>query len=333
MAKEWDVGMLLGVSSGYWQGCTVQAGVRLKIFTVLGQTKCDAGEVAKRIGSDRRATGMLLDALSAMGLLTKTGLEYANSEFSEKFLVADIPGYMGHIILHHHHILDGWAQLDQAVMTGKSVDRRSYGAEVERQSFLMGMFNLAMIVAPQMATKFKLSGRKRLLDLGGGPGTYAIHFCLANPELKAVILDRPTTEPFARETVAKFNLAERIDFIGGDFNIDPILGGPYDVAWLSHVLHSNSTVGCEACLEKTVGALEPGGLILVHDFILDDTKDGPEFPALFALNMLVGTDHGRSFSREEITAMLERTGIVNITHHELGMPNDSSVISGIKKKV
>jgi SAM-dependent methyltransferase len=332
MAKEWNVGMLLGVSSGYWQGCTVQAGMRLKIFTVLGETRHDAQEVAKRTGSDIRATGLLLDALAAMELLIKTDAEYENSEFSRKFLVADSPAYMGHIILHHHQILDGWVQLDEAVMTGRRVECRSYGEDIERENFLLGMFNLASMVAPEMAETFKLPGRKRLLDLGGGPGTYAIHFCKANPELKAVILDRPTTEPFARETVAKFKLSERIDFIGGDFNIDPILGGPYDVAWLSHILHSNSSEQCQVCLNKTVDALEPGGLILIHDFILDDTKDRPEFPALFALNMLVGTEHGRSYSREEITAMLERTGLDDIRHHELGLPNDSSVITGIKKK-
>jgi hypothetical protein len=333
MTNEWNVGKLLGVSSGYWQGCTVQAGVRLKIFTVLGETKCDAHTVAERIGSDARATGLLLDALSAMGLLKKIVGQYENSGFSREFLVTEKPGYMGHIILHHHHILDGWAQLDQAVMTGKSVDRRSYGAEIERESFLMGMFNLAIMLAPKMATEFDLSSRKRMLDLGGGPGTYGIHFCLANPELKAVILDRPTTEPFARETVARFKLSDRINFIGGDFNVDPIVGGPYDVTWLSHILHSNSTSACQACVEKTVAALEPGGLIMIHDFILDDAKDGPEFPALFALNMLVGTEHGRSYSRKEVINMLEQSGIVDITHHKLDVPNNSSVISGVKKKV
>ncbi len=331
MKKEWNLGMLLGVSSGYWLGCTVQAGVRLKIFTVLGDAGYDADTLAESIGSDSRATGLLLDALAATGLLNKKGGKYENTEFSRNFLVLDSPEYMGHIILHHHHILDGWAQLDQAVLSGGPVDRRSYGAEAERESFLMGMFNLAMMIAPQMAEKFKLSDRRRLLDLGGGPGTYAIHFCLANPELKAVILDRPTTEPFAQKTVARFNLSDRIDFLGGDFNVDPIIGGPYDVAWLSQILHSNNELECQTCLEKTVAALEPGGLILIHEFMLNDSKDGPEFPALFALNMLVGTKGGRSYSKAEISTMLERAGVADIAHHQLGLPNESSVLSGIKK--
>jgi predicted O-methyltransferase YrrM len=323
MSKEWDIGTLLGTSGAYWRGCTLQAGVRLKIFSVLSGASRDAIEVAEAAGCEARATGLLLDALAAMGLVAKKDNRYENTEFSGKFLVVDSPAYMGHIILHHHHILDGWAQLDAAVKTGKKVARRSYGAEFERQSFLLGMFNLA--------AQFPLPGRKRLLDLGGGPGTYAIHFCLANPGLGAVILDRPTTEPFARETVARFGLTDRIAFLGGDFNIDPIAGGPYDVAWLSHVLHSNSPEECRACIAKTVAALEPGGMILIHDFILDDTKDGPEFAALFALNMLVGTDRGRSYTRTEIVAMLERVGVGDIVHHRCHTPNDSSVIRGLKK--
>jgi SAM-dependent methyltransferase len=216
------------------------------------------------------------------------------------------------------------------VMTGEKIDKRSYGADVERESFLMGMFNLAMGIAPELAPMFDLSGRKRLLDLGGGPGTYAIHFCLANPELNAVVLDRPTTEPFARKTAERFGLAGRIDFIGGDFNSDPISGGPYDVAWLSHILHSNSYEECDECIEKTVTALDPGGLILIHDFILDDTKDGPEFPALFALNMLVGTDSGRSYSKAEIVSMLEKAGVKEIKHHAFRAPNDSSILYGVR---
>lgn len=331
MVKEWSVGMLLGVSSGYWRGCALQAAVRLKIFTVLGEGARDAAQVADAVGSDVRATTMLLDALAAMGLLVKTADRYANSPFAMQSLVASSPGYMGHIILHHHHILDGWAQLDQAVMTGRKVSRRSYGEDIERESFLLGMFNLAMGVAPLMAASFDLAGRSRLLDLGGGPGTYAIHFCSANPGLSAVILDRQTTEPFARETVARFGLTGRIDFVGGDFNIDPISGGPFDVAWLSHILHSNSPDECEACLKKTAAALQPGGMILIHDFILDDSKDGPEFPALFSLNMLLGTENGRSYSRGELFGMLDRAGIVDVVHHEVRTPNDSSVISGIKK--
>lgn len=332
MSQDWNVGMLLGVSSGYWRGCALQAAVRLRIFSLICPETQTAEEIAQRASTDVRATSLLLDALSAMGLLKKEGLTYLNSEFSTTYLREDAPEYMGHIILHHHHILDGWAQLDKAVCTGKKIETRSYGADIERESFLLGMFNLAKGLAPHIADNIDLSGRKRLLDLGGGPGTYSIHFCLANPELKAVIFDRPTTEPIAEKIVISYALSDRISFEGGDFNAASHVTKSFDVAWLSHILHSNSYDECVQLIQQTTDALMPGGLLLIHDFILNSSKDGPEFPALFALNMLVGTDKGRSYSDKEIIGMLELAGLTEITHHSFRTPNDSSILSAVKPK-
>lgn len=330
MPQNWNVGTLLSISSGYWRGCTLQAAVRLRIFTFLGQEKAGAAEIAEKASTDSRATGLLLDALTAMGLLEKEQGSYANTPFTSTYLREDSKDYMGHIILHHHHLLDGWAQLDKAVCTGKKVERRSYGASEERESFLLGMFNLATGLAPQIAENIDLSGRKRLLDLGGGPGTYSIQFCLKNPDLRAVIFDRPTTEPIAKKVVASFNLDKRITFEAGDFTTSALPTPLFDVAWLSHILHSNSYKHCEQCIQKTADSLEPGGLLLIHDFILTAEKDGPEFPALFALNMLVGTQEGRSYSVREVTDMMEKAGLTEIRHHTFRAPNDSSILSGIK---
>jgi ubiquinone/menaquinone biosynthesis C-methylase UbiE len=328
MHKEWSRGELLTASSAYWRGCALQAAVRLGVFTVLHDGGREPDEIAAALECDRRGTEYLLNALAAMELLIKEGSRYSNTAAARELLSARSPKYMGYIILHHHHILDGWAQLDRAVRTGAPVRKRSYGEGVERESFLMGMFNLAMGIAPRLASELDLSGRKRLLDLGGGPGTYAIHFCLANPGLEAVIFDRVTTEPFAMETVGRFGLADRIAFSGGDFNEDPLPAGPFDVAWLSHILHSNGPEQCREIIRNTVGVMESGGLILVHDFILDDTRDSPEFAALFALNMLMNNPEGRTYSGEEIAGMLEEAGVGTIARHPFRGPNDSSIMYG-----
>ncbi len=163
--------------------------------------------------------------------------------------------------------------------------------EERRESFLLGMFNLANLLAPVLVKQVDLHGRRRLLDLGGGPGTYAIHFCQQNPELKASVYDLPTTRPFAERTIERFGLKERIDFQEGDFLRDKI-NGSFDVAWLSHILHGEGPEGCARLVEKAVTALEPGGLIMIHEFILNDDQAGPLFPALFSLNMLLGTEAG-----------------------------------------
>jgi len=324
--EEWNLGQLLSTSSAYWKSSTVHAAVKLEIFSVIGNEQLTVEDVSDRVGGKPRGVGMLLNGLTAMGLLKHENNNYKNTEFSRSYLVKEEPGYIGYIIMHHFHLVDGWAQLHEAVLNAEPVETRSHGDEVERESFQLGMFNLAMAIAPSIATAINLAGKSHLLDLGGGPGTHAIHFCLANPMLKATIYDRKTTEPFARKTTEKFGVADRIDFVAGDFNIDPLVGC-FDVAWLSQILHSNSYDECQALIEKTVKALEPGGVILIHDFFLNDTLDGPVFPALFSMNMLLN-NNGRSYSEKEVSGMLSLAGVRDIHRVNFQGPNDSAILCG-----
>lgn len=326
--REWNKGRLLSTSSNYWHGCTLHAGVKLGIFSLLNDRRLTAKDIAKKIAADERATFLLLNALSAMGLIIKENGHFANTPQAAALLVKDSPQYLGYIIMHHHHLMDGWAQLNEVVKIGGPVETRSHGEETERESFLLGMFNLAMGNAATLANIIDLKNRQKLLDLGGGPGTHAIHFCQANPDLQAVIFDRLTTEPFARQTVKKFGLEKRIDFLAGDFNRDPIPGGPYDAAWLSQILHSNSQADCQRLIQKTVASLNPGGLIMIHEFMLEDSLDSPLFPALFSLNMLINNGVGRSYSEGELTAMLEEAGVKKIHRLPFQGPNDSAVLCG-----
>lgn len=192
----------------------------------------------------------------------------------------------------------------------------------------MGMFNLAMQIAPRIVPQINLSGRRRLLDLGGGPGTYAIHFCQHNPDLSAVVYDLPSTRPFAEKTIARFGLSDRVTFASGDFIAEGVKGR-FDVAWLSHILHGEGAEGCAVILAKAMAALDPGGLILVQEFILDDTLDGPVFPALFSLNMLLGTPNGQAYSQGELVAMLETAGARDVKRLPLDLPNGAGVIAGV----
>ena len=124
------------------------------------------------------------------------------------------------------------------------------------------------------------------------------------------------------------SLQERIKFAGGDITEGSIPNGPYDAAWLSHILHSNGPEACQQIIDKTVAAMEPDGVIMIHDFILDNSKDGPEFAALFSLNMLVNNPKGRSYSEEELTAMLRKSGVKTIVHHPFRGPTGSSILCG-----
>ena len=329
--KYWTIPELLEVSGGYWSTCALHAGVKLDVFTHVASAPLTADEVAGKTGCESRGTAMLLNALAALSLLEKQGDRYVATPFAATYLSRNSHEYLGHIIMHHHHLMAGWSQLDQAVKSGKPVRERASHEDVEssRESFLMGMFNLAMQLAPKIVPQIDLAGRRRLLDVGGGPGTYAIHFCKHNPDLDAVICDLPTTRSFAEKTVAHFDLSDRIGFIAVDFEQEDLPEG-FDIAWLSHVLHGVGPETCATVLKKSVAAVEPGGLILVQEFILEDTKDAPVFPALFSLNMLLGTPEGQSYSEGELIGMLQAAGAKDVHRLPIQLPNGAGIIAGYK---
>jgi len=328
-AKEWSPGSLLAVSGSYWQSCTLHAGVKLDLFSIVETENNTAEAIATYLQADVRGVATLLNALSAMKLMDKIGDRYVNTPFSKTYLVKGSPQYIGYMVMHHHHLMEGWARLDRAVLTGAPTRQRGHMKDAEWESFLMGMFNLAMGIAPMLSRTIDLEGKRHLLDLGGGPGTYAIHFCLNNPDLKATVADLPASRPFAEKTIAGFGLTDRITFAPCDYLQDNIPGS-YDVVWLSHVLHGDGPEDCQAIINRAVSTLCPSGLMMIHDFILKDTLDGPLFPAIFSLNMLVNTDKGRSYSEAQIRDMMQQSGLTQIKRLPFEGPNASAILEGMK---
>ncbi len=328
---DWNAASLLQLAGGYWQIFTLHAAVQLDVFTIIGDRRVSAETAAAQLACDPRATAMLLDALSAMGLLRKTEGEYVLEQGASRFLVRTSEHYIGHMILHHHHLAPSWAALPEAVRSGGPVRRRaSVHGDAEREAFLMGMFNLASLQAPQLVQSIDLSARDRLLDLGGGPGTYAIHFCLRNQDLNAVVFDLPTTRPFAEKTIARFDLSNRVRFAAGDYHQDA-LPGPCDVVWMSQILHAERHADCRRIVSRAADALEPGGLMFIHEFILEDSRDRPLQPALFSLNMLLGTSGGQSYSESQLREMMRQAGIGRIVRENYTGPMQSGILRGVKE--
>lgn len=329
-ADNWNPELLLETSGNYWSACAIHAGVNLELFTALGDEARSAAQLAGSLDLDERGVQALLNALTALKLLEKRDGKYICTGFSKTYLSMDSPQYLGYILQHHHHLMAAWQQLAGAIRSGNtpvrsSGDRRADAEWLE--SFLMGMFNLASAMAPEVAGSIDLSGREHLLDLGGGPGTYAIYFCRQNPQLRASVYDLPGTQPFAEKTIRRFELADRIDFIAGDF-LQRDIEGSFDVVWLSHILHSADADACQLILDRAVAAMRPGGMILVHDFILDNSMDQPLYPALFSLNMLLNTPGGQSYSEEQIMGFLDRAGVKDLQRHSFVGPNSSGIIIG-----
>ncbi len=328
--QTWTPDRILQISGAYWAACTLHGAVALDLFTRIGDNRVDGQTLAEQIDAPVDAVSRLLDAVAAMGLLTKDAAGYANTEAGRTCLCADSDRYIGYIIRHHHHLVGSWARLPEAVLSGKPIRLpvREKSTEV-REAFLMGMFNLAMQQAPRLVPVVDLSGCRTLLDLGGGPGTYAIHFCRQYPNLSATVMDLPTTRPFAEKTIRQLDMDARVAFVPCDYLKDD-LPGRYDAIWMSHILHGESAAGCTGIIHKATRCLNPGGVAIVHEFILDDTRDRPLFPALFSLNMLLGTDEGRAYSQGQLVGMLETAGLVDVQRLDFTGTNDSGLIRGVK---
>jgi len=300
---------LLEATGSYWQGCAIMAGVKLDLFDKLNAKKDSSSGLADRIGADFRALGMLLRALAALGLLEQKEGIYSCSASAKKHLVPDSPDYLGNIISHQHHLVESWTLLHQAVMSGHPQRPSSNFSENEwQESFQLGMQNLANLIAPQLVPQINIGKRSQMLDLGGGPGTWSIHFCRHNPLLHATILDLPGSQNLAEMACKSANMCERIDFIGGDFN-QTAFPESYDLVWMSHILHGESAANCRTLVRKAAAALKPDGLLIIHEFILDNQGSGPVYPALFALNMLLGTEAGAAYTEAELVGMLTGVGL------------------------
>jgi len=328
---NWNPGSLLEMSGYYWKTCALHTSVKLDIFTIIGSDSLTCDDINKTLKVDKRGLGMLLNSLAALELLVKSRETYTNSPPASTFLSKQSGQYIGFMILHHHHLMDSWSKMDSAIIEGRPTrPRSSFSDDERRESFLMGMFNIGMATAPGLAKELDLSDRHYLLDLGGGPGTFAIHFCLANPHLRAAVYDLETTRPFAQRTIKKFNISDRVEFIAGNFIEDEIADpGQFDAAWLSHILHGEGPEQAGRIIEKTVSSLKPGSKIFIHEFILNNNMDGPLFPALFSINMYLGTPEGQSYSETELSEMLKVHGVTDINRLPFVGPTQSGILCGI----
>ena len=333
--NSWTPADIVRLSTQTWANCVLQAAVNLDLFTKLNRApdkSLTVAELAAVLGCDSRATGMLATALVSLNLLEREGKRLLITEFSSRYLSADSEDYQGFTVKHMSNIMRGWINLDKSVQTGmpaKDFMPITTEDEGERESFLMAMFNIARQQADLVAGAFDLSGCRRLLDLGGGPGAYAIYFCRHNPDLKAVIFDRPTTESFARATIKRFELTNRVDFVGGDFNVDD-LPGNFDAVWLSQILHGESPEQAVKLVQRAAETLVSGGMMGIQEFILDDDRRGPSQPALFALNMLLQTPGGQSYTQKELTKMMAESGLKDIRRLTANLPPGCGVLTGVK---
>ena len=298
-----DLAGLRKLYLGFVSSRVILTANNLKIFDNLEKAS-SAMEIAEKLNIDPRATEIVLDALTGIGLVSKsrTG-RYRNTPESNRYLVKGTRLYQGDIIKHASTMWENFSALDEVVRTGRPA-RRGF----DHESFIMGMHNLTVLRTESLAKALGLKGIKTMLDLGGGPGTNAI--AMAKKGVKSTVFDLPETINIAKK-VARREGVKGIRFIAGDFHVDSI-GSGYDLILLSQIFHAFSEEENIALLRKCNTAMNLGGKVVVQEFPISDNRTSPPHSALFSVNMLVGTERGRCYSPKEMKRWLAGTGFKNI---------------------
>ncbi len=325
---------LMELVKGFRPAKILMVATELGLFDHLEEPHTPA-ILASRVKADARALEILLNALAAMGVVRKEGVRFVNGEAASAFLVRGKDDYRGAILRHMNHTWHGWTELKDTVIRGsapetkseKWLDRNPERQEAWMRDFIWGMHALARDLAPIVAANLDFTGVKSLLDLGGGPGTYALTFAQTAPELSAVIFDLPGPAQIARENIARYGLGQRVAVMEGNFLTDDI-GRGYDFIWVSHILHSHTEEQCRYLIDQTVAALNPGGRLAIQDFFLNDDGFTPAEAAFFSVHMLAVTPGGRSYRHREVADWMIAAGLTPPQHLETSP--QTSVLLGRK---
>ncbi len=297
--RQNDFAMIDSLNWAYRTSRVLQIANRIGVFDALSGKALSSVQVADQCKSVPDLTEKLLIACTAMGLVTRKNGKYENSELSCKYLVKGKYLYQGNMVTHSTWVRGICDQLEKDISLQPLEDLETQ----QHYNFIMAMDNIAKASRGKFFLEsIDLSDRKRLLDVGGGPGSYSIAACKKYKHLNAVVFDLKETTEIAKEVIASENLSDRITTTVGNWDVDEF-GTGYDVVIMSNILHG---IFDEASmkLRKAYNALEPGGILAVQEFLLDDKKDGPVVAALF--NMMVG-----AFSQSELLDVITQAGFVD----------------------
>jgi SAM-dependent methyltransferase len=313
---------------GFRRSRIILTAFELDIFSGLGDKTLSPERLAKIIGADARAMDRLLNALCALGLVRKAKGQFANTKIARSLLVAGKPQFMAGLA-HTASQWQSWHTLSAAVRRGGTVCPRKSGPDDEKRlpGFIAAMHERATPQAPAIVKLLDLSNVQRCLDIGAGSAAYAMALARAKKDIHAVAFDLPAVLPLTKSYVRRAGLLKRFDFIGGDFHCDD-WGKNYDLVLLSAIVHMNGADENQRLIAKAAGSLNQGGQLVIQDFIMRPDRTRPEVGAIFALNMLVATAAGDTFTAAEVRGWMRSAGLKKITCKTT--PFDAALMIGWK---
>lgn len=326
---------LQDMATAYRRSILLLTAHQLGVFVALHETPRSSTALAKVLRCDATALGVLLEALQPLGLITRRGTSWRLTPIARTTLVPSSPHYQGDVMnlqagLFSHwsympaimkHGVPVWALPDDAVgLVSRADDDAVHpaasalapppsndDARDEMATFIRAMENIALPRLPAVMPHIPLRGVKRVLDVGCGPGTYAIAFAQASPSLEVVAFDRPIAADIAAERAAAAGVADRVSTRAGDFLRDD-LGRGFDLVFVSNILHGLGERDALTVLRKARRALAPGGRLVIQEFVTNNARNGTAAALFFAVNMMVTTQGGTAYSARELAALCARAG-------------------------
>ncbi len=300
-----------------WQGSRIiLTAAELNVFKYM-ETPATSAAVAKGIGGAPRFVDRLLNALTVLGLVEKENELFQNTALASAQLVPGKPGYrMG--LGHTNHMWQNWSRLTEVIREGKPARALPNPPLIKNwlDAFISAMQQHGSNRAATVMDMLNFSKIKSFLDVGGGSGAFSVELAKRFPAMDICIFDRPDVIPLTRRFVNETGISN-IRYKEGDF-LNSLPEEEFDMVFMSHVIHSNSPEGVKTLFHHAFQSLVPGGQAVIHDFIVYDDRTGPREAVIFALNMLVHTDGGDTFSESETRNWLEEAGFTDIVYRDTG---------------
>jgi predicted O-methyltransferase YrrM len=309
------------------------AAADFEIFTAIARGATTLPALAAHCGAATEPMRLLLEACVAEGLLISEGGGFANTPAADAFLVQGRPAFIAHGLKYAEHLYQPWGRLVELVRTGRPViePESLLGDDKARtRAFVLAMHERARGMSAVLPHGVDFTGRRHLLDVGGGPGTYSIALVQQTPGLRSTVLDLPGVLEITREIVEQDGCADRIELMSGNYLTSPF-GSGYDAVLLSGMMHRETGDTCRRLLQKAFDALEPGGLVVVSDvFFQTDQKRTPPFAIYFALNMMLTSTEGSAHAKTEMERWVAEAGFRGVEMRDLPPPNPHTLVVGTK---
>jgi len=281
----------------------------LDLFNQMGNRAWTIAQLSKRVQTSHRGLEILCRSLASVGLIGKTTAGFRVSRFAKTYLQKNSKEFRGDYLTLMQRQWKEWSRLTEVVTSGIPVDHEEPETPEYRRSFSWAMHHRSLEPAQQVAQQISLKSARSFLDLGGGPGTYALAFLQKNPHLQASVMDRPAALEVAGILAKELSMESRLSLHSGNF-IENKIPGKYDIVWYSNVLHIYSPSENLKIFKKIKQALNLGGRLLIQDTFLHDQQGlRPLETNLFAVTMLLYTETGNTYSLQDVRAWLHKAGL------------------------